>query len=79
MEIVATTPQSTTRAPAATRAPAGNLGIAAVVLGAVGCLLGATLIWFFVALPLGLAAIVLALLEQRRAPRAAPAPPTPDL
>ena len=47
-------------------APASGLAVASLVLGATSVVLGVTLIWFFLALPLGLAAIVCAVLERRR-------------
>ena len=50
-------------------APAGGLAIASLVLGTMGAVLGATLIWFFLALPLGLAAVVCGILERRRTRR----------
>lgn len=42
-----------------------GLGVASLVLGAIAVVLGVTLVWFFLALPLGLAAIVCALVERR--------------
>lgn len=50
-------------------APAGGLAIAALVLGTMGAVLGATLVWFFLALPLGLAAVVCGAVERRRTRR----------
>lgn len=50
-------------------APAGGLAIAALVLGTMGAVLGATLVWFFLALPLGIAAIVCGGLERRHTRR----------
>ncbi len=49
--------------------PAGPLAVAALVLGVTAALLGATLVWFFLALPLGGAAIVCALVERRHTRR----------
>ncbi len=50
-------------------APAGGMAIAALVLGTMGAVLGATLVWFFLALPLGLAAIACGTVERRRTRR----------
>lgn len=47
-------------------APASALAVTALVLGATSVVLGVTLIWFFLALPMGLCAIVAAVVERRR-------------
>jgi len=51
-------------------AAASALAVTAFVLGAVAVALSATIIWFFVSLPLGIAAVTCGILERRRAAKA---------
>lgn len=50
--------------------PASGLAVTSLTLGGLAVLLGATLVWFFLALPFGLVAVGCALLERRRTRRA---------